>query len=209
MNDLDTTQEYLYRDHRPGWDYTYLWPSLAKLFPRDRKIKILDLGCGNGYLTNMVARLGHEVVGVDSSGSGIRFARDGFAKLDFIRADIYDLPYELLENSFDIVLSVEVIEHLLYPRKLIVAAKRCLKQGGSFILTTPYHGYLKNLAIAVSGRTDSHFNALWDNGHIKFFSKKTLSGILKEDGFTDIRFTFAGNLPWLWKSMVCHSSILK
>ena len=43
------------------------------------------------------------------------------------------------------------------------------------MLSTPYHGYLKNLALAVSGRMDRHFTALHVGGHIKFFSIETLT----------------------------------
>jgi 2-polyprenyl-6-hydroxyphenyl methylase/3-demethylubiquinone-9 3-methyltransferase len=49
---------------------------------------------------------------------------------------------------------------------------------GMGFLSTPYHGYLKNLALAVSGKMDSHFGALWYGGHVKFFSIKTLQKLL-------------------------------
>ena len=50
---------------------------------------------------------------------------------------------------------------------------------------------------------DSHFTTLWDGGHIKFFSVKTLSSLLESEGFTNLQFDFAGRLPYLWKSMLC------
>jgi len=83
------------------------------------------------------------------------------------------LPYAELHNSFDVVISVEVIEHLFYPRELVKAAKQCLKPNGCLIITTPYHGYFKNLVLAISGK------------------------------YADIYFRFAGRLPYLWKSMLC------
>ena len=70
------------------------------------------------------------------------------------------------------------------------------------VLSTPYHGYLKNLALALSGRLDAHFGALRDGGHIKFFSWPTLQVLLEEAGFVDLRFRGAGRVPFLWKSMV-------
>ena len=68
-------------------------------------------------------------------------------------------------------------------------------------LSTPYHGYLKNLALAVSGKMDSHFTALWDGGHIKFWSMATLATLLRETGFVDLEFRRVGRIPWLAKSM--------
>ena len=85
------------------------------------------------------------------------------------------------------------------------AANSLLKPGGHILLGTPYHGYLKNLALAVTGRMDSHFSALHDGGHIKFFSVKTLSQLLITHSFENLSFTFYGRAPWLWKNMICHA----
>jgi hypothetical protein len=74
-------------------------------------------------------------------------------------------------------------------------------------LTTPYHGYLKNLALAISGKMDKHFTALWDGGHIKFFSVVTMKSLLISEGYEDIKFKFAGAIPYLWKSMLCSSTL--
>ena len=99
-----------------------------------------------------------------------------------------------------------MIEHLLYPKELVKAAKKCLKRGGVLILTTPYHGYWKNLVLALTGKMDNHFHVLWDGGHIKFFSVTTLTELLTTERFSDIRFKFAGRYPYLWKSMLCSCS---
>jgi hypothetical protein len=88
-------------------------------------------------------------------------------------------------------------------------AKRCLKAEGKLIITTPYHGYLKNIALSVSGKFDHHVNPLWDGGHIKFFSVKTLTQLLQTEGFQTIDFYFAGRLRWLWKDMICVASKTK
>jgi 2-polyprenyl-6-hydroxyphenyl methylase/3-demethylubiquinone-9 3-methyltransferase len=68
--------------------------------------------------------------------------------------------------------------------------------------TLPYHGYLTNLVIAASGRSDAHFNPFWDDGHIKFFSVTSLERILRESGFIEIAIGGIGTVPFLWKSMV-------
>lgn len=68
--------------------------------------------------------------------------------------------------------------------------------------SAPYHGYLKNFAMAVSGRMDEHFTALCDHGHIKFWSIRTLTTLPEEAGFRDIRFLRVGRVPTLAKSMI-------
>jgi hypothetical protein len=54
---------------------------------------------------------------------------------------------------------------------------------------------------------DRHHTVLWDGGHIKFFSVKTLSQLLNEEGFNDIQFKFAGRLPYLWKGMLASARL--
>lgn len=74
--------------------------------------------------------------------------------------------------------------------------------GGVAILSTPYHGYWKNLGLALTGRMDRHFTALWDHGHIKFWSVDTLGELLREAGFVDVRFERVERIPALAKSMI-------
>jgi hypothetical protein len=93
------------------------------------------------------------------------------------------------------------------PSDLLDAAGRLLKPGGQILLGTPYHGYLKNLLLATTGRMDAHFSALHDGGHIKFFSVKTLALLMKSHGFEVLSFTFYGRAPWLWKNMICQARI--
>ncbi len=69
-------------------------------------------------------------------------------------------------------------------------------------MSTPYHSYLKNVALAVSGKMDRHYTALWDHGHIKFWSRDTLGKLLEEAGFVNIRFERVGRIPVLAKSMI-------
>lgn len=210
METTSSKYEYRYIDSNPQHHHAYLMSPLLQMLsqgtlPSCSKPRVLDLGCGNGSLSHLIAQQDYEVVGVEESETGFKFARINFPDCHFIQASIYDLPYARLENSFDIVISSEVIEHLFYPRELVRAAKKCLKPNGRLILTTPHHGYLKNLVLALSGKMDQHFNPLWDGGHIKFFSVSTMTALLKSECYTDIKFYFAGRLPYLWKSMLCSS----
>lgn len=104
---------------------------------------------------------------------------------------------------FDAVVSSDVIEHLYRPAALIETAAAMLKPGGYLIIGTPYHGYLKNLAISILGKWDSHHGVHWNGGHIKFFSERTLHRLVVEHGFEQTQFHFFGRMPWLWKHMIC------
>lgn len=76
---------------------------------------------------------------------------------------------------------MEVIEHLYQPRAFVLFIRSILEAsgGGQFIVTTPYHGYLKNLTIALANKMDYHLSALWEGGHIKFWSRRTLAILLR------------------------------
>lgn len=201
--------EYQYQDSTLIHTYSYLAVPLLSMLSEKAKSKarVLDLGCGNGSLSHMIAQQDYEVVGIEESTSGIAIARLNFPDCQFIQGSIYDPPKAELLNAFDVVIAVEVIEHLFYPKELVRLARKLLKPGGQLILTTPYHGYLKNLILALSGKMDNHFSVLWDGGHIKFFSVQTLSKLLEAEGYTNIHFKFAGRLPYLWKSMLCSASV--
>ena len=92
--------------------------------------------------------------------------------------------------------------HLVRPGDLLRFAKRLLRAGGYLIISTPYHGYLKNLVLALTNKWDAHLSPFWDGGHIKFWSRRTLSQLLNDAGFHVVRFIGAGRLPFLWKSMI-------
>jgi 2-polyprenyl-3-methyl-5-hydroxy-6-metoxy-1,4-benzoquinol methylase len=169
---------------------------------------ICDLGCGNGYITGRLGRLGYEVTGVDASITGLEIASQNHPSVRFLRANIdSNLPECIGGQTFDLVMSNDVIEHLYRPADLLEAAARLMTRRAHFIVCTPYHGYVKNLALSIAGKMDKHFSALHDGGHIKFFSVNTLSQLMTAYGFHNLSFSFYGRAPWLWKNMICRSSI--
>lgn len=166
--------------------------------------RVLDVGCGKGYWANQLHQLGGKVVGVDASSEGIAHAKAEYPHIPFHQIPVTeDILGAIDQPPFDAVMSVEVVEHVYDPRGFARACFNALKPGGTAILTTPYHGYLKNLLLAVTGKMDRHFTALWDGGHIKFWSCRTLRQLMEETGFVDIRFDFAGRCPYVWMSMIC------
>ena len=169
--------------------------------------QVCDLGCGNGYLASRLGAVGLQVTGIDASDSGVEIANRHYAtdKVRFTKAEIgADLSIvKLVPHGFDAVISSDVIEHLYRPAAMIEAAASLLKPGGYLIVGTPYHGYLKNLALSLFDKWDAHHGVHWDGGHIKFFSEPTLRELVARHGFTDTRFAFYGRAPWLWKNMIC------
>lgn len=203
-----------YKDY--GWGeratqaHDYLYGDLKVLIGSYKSRTILDVGCGNGEMANRLISEGYDVYGTDASVTGIEIAKQRNEKRFHVQ-DINSakLPIELQDKKFDMIISTEVIEHLYNPRGYVEFCKNVLMQngGGEMIISTPYHGYLKNLALAVTGKMDSHFTVLWDGGHIKFWSVKTLTKLLEEFGFEVVEFRGSGRLPYLWKSIFVRVKI--
>jgi 2-polyprenyl-6-hydroxyphenyl methylase/3-demethylubiquinone-9 3-methyltransferase len=182
--------------------HSYVGPSILKLLKEHNVKNVLDLGCGNGAFTARMGEDGYNVLGTEYSESGIEIAKKNHPGISFVHYDVSDpLPSQFV-GKYDAVTSIEVIEHLLLPRRLVEHGLLALKPGGVLILTTPFHGYLKNLALAVTNKFDDHWHPLRDFGHVKFFSKATLTQLMGECGASDVKIVNVGRIPAFAKSMI-------
>lgn len=194
--------QYVYGAGHESCTKSYLWPIVVDLLGRPEGRHVLDAGCGDGGFGQHLESFGFTVSGFDASETGVRLARQRIRSGVVAQASAYDDLEATFGQRFDAVTALEVIEHLYAPRDFLRRVLASLRPGAPLILSTPYHGYLKNLALAAAGGLDRHFTVLWDGGHIKFFSVGTLSRMLEECGYRVVSVRGAGRLPWLWKSMV-------
>jgi 2-polyprenyl-3-methyl-5-hydroxy-6-metoxy-1,4-benzoquinol methylase len=188
-----------------GGHQLYTFPVVLDELARSNVKRVLDIGSGNGVLCKILYDRGYDVVGVEYDVGGVEVARESFPEISFYNFGVEDNPAILLEKeskAFDCVISTEVIEHLYAPHLLLEYASKVLTDDGTLIITTPYHGYWKNLVISIFGKWDHHLEPTWLGGHIKFWSRRTLTYLLDENGFDVIRFRGFGRLPWLWKGMM-------
>lgn len=203
MNESVNIDGYGYADSGLNSSHAYLLPALRMELSRitvgDKRL--FDLGCGNGSIAASVSKDGWDVTGVDVSREGIEQARRAYPKLRLETGSAYD-ELAAKYGRFPVAISLEVVEHLYDPRRYARVLFDLLEPGGTAIVSTPYHGYMKNLVLAVMGKMDAHFHALWDHGHIKFWSVRTLNTLLTEVGFEDVQFRKVGRVPPLAKSMI-------
>jgi 2-polyprenyl-6-hydroxyphenyl methylase/3-demethylubiquinone-9 3-methyltransferase len=200
---------YQYSAANPEPSHQHLYPSVSRFLQNVPPGSIvMDAGCGNGSFIALFQDRKWQLHGSDLSPTGIELARKTYPNINFFLADAQSLYADFLNTvgPVDIVISTEVIEHIYDPRGFLRNCFGLLKPGGTIVLTTPYHGYLKNLLLAVTGKLDQHFTVLWDHGHIKFWSRKTIEEVLKETGFTNIEFAGSGRIPYVWKSMVLKAT---
>lgn len=199
-----------------GWDtseetcaHGYITPEIKKTLERLGSNKVLDLGCGNGALCKLLSKEGYYMVGVEYDHDGFSIASSSNPNLSFYNLGVQDSPSSMIEREglFDTVISTEVIEHLFSPHLLPQFASKVLKRDGFLVITTPYHGYLKNLVLSIMNKWDAHLTPLWHGGHIKFWSRKTITKLLEENGFSVVSFSGVGRFQYLWKSMVIVASL--
>lgn len=183
----------------------YIVPEVLRILSNLKVKRVCDLGSGNGVLANAIRQVGYYSSGVEYDLQGVELSKRNYPEINFYNLGVQDDPKRIIDNEnqlFDVVVSTEVIEHLFSPHQLPQFARKLLYEGGYLVISTPYHGYLKNLALSVFNKWDKHHTVLWHGGHIKFWSRKTLTQLLQENGFKVVGFVGAGRFPFLWKSMI-------
>ena len=175
-------KEYSWSDSTPDNSHSYLFNTFKKIILEKESFQnktLLDLGCGNGSLTKLIAPYFKKTIAIDPSISGIEQAKSNYdGDIDFQNNYI-----ENIDEFFEVVSLFEVIEHIYDPISFMKNVKERLKKDGKIFLSTPYHGYFKNLVISLMNGFDHHFDPLWTHGHIKFFSKKKNIWIVWYRGF--------------------------
>lgn len=144
--------------------------------------KILDIGCGYGFLLEIAKEKGWEVYGTELSDEvaghcekkGINMCVGELDKCDFE------------DESFDIVFGIEVLEHLNKPNDYIKKAYKVLRKGGIFYLSTPnFNSYLRY-------RLQDKYDVIDYPNHLAYYTKKTLQKLFTQNGFKKLRIETSG-----------------
>lgn len=194
-------------------------PWIAARLPSSAKV--LDMGCGAGFLTHELSKAGHEVVGVDLSEDSLRIARklDESGQIKYLCADVTAVP--LKESSFDAVCAMDLLEHVENPRAVVQEASRLLKPGGLFFFHTFNRTFLSWLVVikgvewcVKNAPPDMHIHRLFikpeelklmcqDLGlkveemrglNVKFTSSAFWRMVFKRTVPEDLEFEFSGSL---------------
>lgn len=118
----------------------------------DRKVQLLDVGCGQGHITSKVLDNfpNLSVSGIDVSLSAIKYANQNFKGIDFVVGDACNPPYAA--SYFDIIICNNMYEHITDPVKLLFNLKKILSADGLIILSTPSRFRSSNLVKAFLGK---------------------------------------------------------
>jgi 2-polyprenyl-6-hydroxyphenyl methylase/3-demethylubiquinone-9 3-methyltransferase len=112
------------------------WVAAKIIGEHGASARVLDVGCGAGFLSNYLAREGFDVTGLDASRASIDVAarHDGSGKARYLLGDARRLPFE--DASFDVVCAMDFLEHVEDPARVVTEVARVLRPGGTFFFHT-------------------------------------------------------------------------
>ncbi|HZC69791.1 MAG TPA: class I SAM-dependent methyltransferase [Jatrophihabitans sp.] len=157
-------ENYWFRRHEVA--YRFLLPYVAG-------DTVLEVGCGEGYGTDLLADVARVVIGIDYDAHTVAHAAATYPRAAFARANLAALPAP--SESFDVVATLQVIEHVWNHREFVDECRRVLRPGGLFVVTTP------NRLTFSPGRTEP-LNPF----HTKEFTAAELAALLTRHGFGDV-----------------------
>lgn len=174
------------------------WRLLASTLSKHGVRSILDAGCGDGWWTAELHKLGFQVVGMDISGRALQVASRRYPHLDFKRFPLDRGGWPFSADQFDAVFASEVVEHVYDLGTMFAEMNRVLRRGGLLIITTPYHGLIKNLLIVLFA-FERHFDV--EGAHIRFFTVRSCHAILEKYGFEVRKVRYYGRVRPISKGM--------
>ena len=173
-------------------DFHLKWPKLRNYIPRNGETVCLDFGCGNGELIKEMMRLNPKAkyVGLDVSETALTMASEDVPEAEFHKI-VDGGRFPMPDESVDFIFTSEVIEHVYDTENAFSEMSRILRPNGQVLLTTPYHGFIKNFLIALFA-FDAHFDPT--GPHVRFFSKKTLFSCLKKVRIKPKKYGYFGRI---------------
>lgn len=174
------------------------WELLVSTLRQHGVQSILDAGCGDGWFTAELHKQGFQAVGMDISGRALELASRRYPHLTFQRYPLDREGWPFPAGHFDAVFASEVIEHIYDIGTMFAEMNRVLRGDGLLIITTPYHGFIKNLLLVLFA-FERHFDV--EGAHIRFFTVHSCSTVLKKYGFEVCKVRYYGRLRPVSKGM--------
>lgn len=156
---------------------------------------ILEVGCHTGFFSRLLIELGHKVVGIEKDMEAINIAKE--EGVCTIIADIENLEdISLVKDQLDVILFMDVLEHLKDPLRVLESFKSTLKGNGCVIITGPNVAYWNIRKELLFGRWRYADGGIMDISHLHFYTSDTWKHLIQMAGYQIIRFEpIEGMLP--------------
>ncbi|MBI2058798.1 MAG: class I SAM-dependent methyltransferase [Nitrospirae bacterium] len=184
-----SSSQYVYKDFS-GSSHRLVLNAVRAMPPR---LRICDVGCGDGYLSRELRSQAHYVVGLDS-----RPPTPGHEAWDrFYESDLAAHPTRSLEGEppFDLILMADILEHLPEPEATLRDFLRTLKPGGRLIISVPNVANLYVRLHLLTGRFEYQDRGILDRGHLRFFTQATFLRMLAACGL-QVEHFWGSVIPW-------------
>ena len=149
--------------------------------------RVLEVGCAQGYISEQLVGKGCEVLGIELDLDAAELARRHCAEVVVADMDtLAELPWP--EQSFDVILCMDILEHLKDPARALKLLKAYLRPDGIVIVTLPNVANWWLRFRLLRGRWDYHPLGICDRSHLRFFTLKTAQDLLAEAGLWITKF---------------------
>ncbi len=193
---------------KPNGISTNRYDDAARLI-QGEKGEFLEVGCGAGQMVLALADRFDRLIGVDLSDVRVTDAKQALKehypqfqdKIDFVTVGSSG-PFPFQDGSFDVVISLAVLEHVIDVFEFMDEIARVCRPGGCTVITVPNICYVKHafrlllgrIPITGIGNSDIAYwrENGWDGGHFHYFSKKMLGDLLENAGFEPEKWTSDG-----------------
>lgn len=143
--------------------------------------RLLDLGCGDGVLGELLKSRFDEVAGIDVSEPALAAAKQRGVVTHQVNVDEEPLPFP--DAHFDAVTCLDLIEHVFEPRVLVREIARVLALGGSLYIAFPNMRYALRIKEIIAGRfpkTSGDIAYSYDGGHLHYYTPADVRALLEE-----------------------------
>jgi 2-polyprenyl-3-methyl-5-hydroxy-6-metoxy-1,4-benzoquinol methylase len=220
---IDPNNEGTYLRHESFFSQISVIAEVEKLFDDFENTKVLEIGCGKGLLCMTLAKIGFNVTASDHLESTEEHIKTILTKagynvtVNYKKQNLEEDTYCFEKNSYDVVIAVDVFEHVLNVRIMFENIKKCLKPNGIFIIHTPNYARFnvrlkafKNIFYPVWPiRLDHYLKENPFTGHIREFTPKELVKIYKLHDFEIIAHRFPKSVSLGRKSNYCKGLLGK
>ncbi len=160
---------------------------------------VLDLGAGEGALSQRLQDIGYHVTAADMDRNQFKPSDIPFFQVNFNSQPELDIFIRQNENRFDLVMGIEVIEHVENPFAYVRLLKQLIKPGGFVLITTPnITSWYSRLNFLMHGRFHQFSDSDLSYGHVAPVTSWELGVILRSENMEIITLSPAGRLPMIW-----------
>lgn len=162
--------------------------TLKNIVGKIKPKKILDVGCASGYMANQISKLfpKAKIYGIDVYDKAVRYGKKKYPKIKFKVADAHKLPFT--NNSFDLIVSYETIEHVVNPLKTLKELKRVLSENGIAVVAMDSGNFMFRIIWWLAEKT---FTKVWQNAHLHPFKHTELEKTIKQAGLKIVKKHFS------------------